>query len=1014
MEVVVGRARVVVVAGTVVVVVGAVVGGTVVVVAGAPVVVVAGAVTVVVVSWAAALPAMMPSMIGVAVSVRTSAAERRATFEGMAAAYGQRPWSGGTMAPPRWFDPERVVLRGKTRSVGPVAPTWSDVDLTGATTPAGSKWCVLAPGDGDSRVTVTAEGPERRQLTVMFTDLVGSTDLASMLDPEDWHDVLNAYQHRVAAIVTRHGGVIAQFQGDGAVAYFGYPVAQESASRDALVAGMEVVEDIVRLGSELPPALGISELRARAGIHTGEVLVAAVTAGGQERLPDIWGQVPNMAARLQAAGEPGQIVVSGETATLVAGFFELESLGSLTLKGIGHPVPAFLVLQRSSARNRLEARPLTGFIPRSEASDWLDEQWHQLETGSGRLVVVSGEPGIGKSRLLFEFSTELEARGFPVVTLLCSRRGSLSPLQPFGEVMGHVPATPQDAAAWIEDQAGSTSLLLVVEDVHWADPSTLEAVHAVARRHAPVLVVMSARPEIADHPHVQPDAALQLDRLSSDEVHAMLERLPYALRLTDDVREVLVQRADGVPLFLEELARGLADDSEVAAYAMPTTLSEVITARLDRVGEAKRVAQAAAVIGRSFDRQLLEAATGLDGPGLDAELRRLQEHALIEPSPRSDEMQFRHALIHEASYRSVLRVDRVRVHGAVGETLMASGRAAAQPEIAAYHLGSAGRASEAVLLWKQASHTARQNARFREAAGHEREVLALVGQLPEEERDVTELKSRGRLVMCLTAVDQSAPEALEESRRVEELARCLGNREILLRNYMVLVPWWQASAEYKIINRILHEARTEAEILGDDWMLQLINTYEGTTRIWQGMLSEGLAQLRSSYEASGLPLDASLRDLPAMRSIELIALAAPRAATALACWLTGNTAEAWRIADDVLLCTAERGVPQAQAVAAVTAAIMAQLDGEREVVIKLAGEALHVADEVSTRQWRQWAQSLQWWADEGLEEPELPGPLLRPYFEMLLADDLLASEGRARRAARRRAQHGPLQRRAIL
>jgi len=241
--------------------------------------------------------------------------------------------------------------------------------------------------------------------------------------------------------------------------------------------------------------------------------------------------------------------------------------------------------------------------------------------------------------------------------------------------------------------------------------------------------------------------------------------------------------------------------------------------------------------------------------------------------------------------------------------------------------------------------------------------------------------------MCLTAVDQSAPEALEESRRVEELARRLNHREILLRNYMVLVPWWQASAEYSTINRILVEARSEAEALGDEWTLQLITTYEATTRIWQGMLELGLAQIRASYEASGLPLDASLSDLPPMRSVELMALAAPRVASALACWLCGQADEARRIADDVLRNTTERQVPQAQAVAAVTSAIMAQLDGEHEVVLKLAGEALQVADEVSTRQWRQWARSLQWWAGEGIEEPELPGPLLQPYFQMLLADD---------------------------
>ena len=575
-------------------------------------------------------------------------------------------------------------------------------------------------------MTGPVDTPERRQLTVMFTDLVGSTELASALDPEDWHDVLNAYQHRVATIVAAHGGVIAQFQGDGAVAYFGYPEAQESASRDALEAGLAIVEDIVRLGRELPPELGISDLQARAGIHTGEVLVAAVTAGGQQRLPDVWGQVPNMAARLQAAGEPGQIVISGDTADLVSGFFELEPLGSLMLKGIAHPVPAFRVLQRGLARHRLEARPLTGFLPRRDAAAWLEEHWSHAEGGPGRLVLVSGEPGIGKSRLLLEFSSELTSRGYIVTTILCSRRGSLSPLQPFGEVMGRVPATPQEAATWVEERARSTPVLLVVEDAHWADPSTLEAVHVIARGDLPVLVAMSARPEMDDH-HVQPDAQLTLDRLNSDEAHRMLERLPETARLSEDVREALVQRADGVPLFLEELARAMADGSEVNGHALPTTLSEVITARLDRVGEAKRVAQAAAVIGRSFERPVLEAATGLEGPSLDAHLLRLLEHAIVEPATRPDEMQFRHALIHEASYRSVLRADRVRVHSAVGEMLVASGRAEAQPEIAAYHLGAAGRAAEAVPLWKRASHTARQNARFREAAGHEREVLGAGG-----------------------------------------------------------------------------------------------------------------------------------------------------------------------------------------------------------------------------------------------------------------------------------------------
>ncbi len=505
---------------------------------------------------------------------------------------------------------------------------------------------------------------------MVFTDLVGSTELASALDPEDWHEVLDAYQHKVAEIVSAHGGVIAQFQGDGAIAYFGYPEATESASREALLAAIDIVGAIEILGAELPPGLGIGEFRARSGIHTGEVLVASVTAGGQERLPDVWGQVPNMAARLQAAGKPGQIVISGETAQLVAGFFEVESLGALTLKGFAEPISAFVVLQRSGARHRLEARPLGGFVQRPEVWGWLSEHWAAVEVGAGRLVLVSGEPGIGKSRLLFEFGNEVGSRGHQVLTILCNRRTALSPLHPFGEAMGGVPATPREAADWVEERARNGPVLLIVEDAHWADPSTMESVNVIARGSTPVLVAMSARPELEDDQHIQPDGRFTLTGLDGDDARTMIERLPESDRLTQEMRAALVARSEGVPLFLEELARGVAESPDSLGPTLPTSLSEVITARLDRVGsDAKRVAQAASIIGRTFDRPMLIAATGLEGSELDANLQRLREHVVVEPTGKVEELQFRHALFHEASYRSVLRADRARIHGAVGAML---------------------------------------------------------------------------------------------------------------------------------------------------------------------------------------------------------------------------------------------------------------------------------------------------------------------------------------------------------
>jgi hypothetical protein len=204
---------------------------------------------------------------------------------------------------------------------------------------------------------------------------------------------------------------------------------------------------------------------------------------------------------------------------------------------------------------------------------------------------------------------------------------------------------------------------------------------------------------------------------------------------------------------------------------------------------------------------------------------------------------------------------------------------------------------------------------------------------------------------------------------------------------MVLVPWWQASAQYDRIDSILLDARREAELIGDEWAIRLLGLYKATTRLWQGRPVEALELMRTAYDELGPALDGTLNDLPPMPSVELLVVAAPRVASAVAAWLCGQTADAWQVANDVLHFTRERSVPQAVALSHVTAAIMAQLDGERELVVKLASEAWHVSDEVSTRQWRQWSRSLLWWAGEGMDEPELPVSHLRPYFLMLLADD---------------------------
>jgi class 3 adenylate cyclase len=858
---------------------------------------------------------------------------------------------------------------------------------------------VGALGSGGREVTVPSDnstspvevGPdERRQLTVAFADLVGSTALASAMDPEDWHGVLDAYQHRVADAVRAHGGMVSQFQGDGAVLYFGYPISVESASRDAVDFGLALVEEVAALTSELPPELALSDLQTRVGIHTGEVVVAAVRAGGNERPPDVWGQVPHLASRLQGEATPGQVVISAATADLVGGYFDLESLGMRELRGFPTPTPVYLVRRRRAARHRLEAKPLTDFVARPAAADWLEDQWASVvgRGGTSRLALLSGEPGIGKSRQVLEFARDLEGRGHRVRTIYCSRRESLSPLHPLGAVMGETPATPMEAAGWAHQLAAGGPALLVVEDGHWADPSTVEAAQLMAKSEHPMLVLMTSRPELVEDPNLRPDSHHALRGLNPEAARDLLGRLPESSGLTPEIREALVTRAEGVPLFLEELVRSVAEREPDSTVPMPNSITEVISARLDRLNEAKHVAQSASVIGRSFERQVLAVVAGLEEACLEATLNSLIEHAIVEPvEGQADVLQFRHALFHEASYRSVMRPDRMRIHGVVGSMYLESGLAETRPEIAAYPLGAAGRAEEAVPLWQMAGRNARQNARFREAAGHEREVLRLLPRLSEDERERTELKTRSRLVICLTAVDQGHPETPAEAERVEELARQLGDRATLLRNYIVMVPWWQAGAAYDQISEILGRARLEAEALGEVWFLNVIAMFEATVRIWQGDVAAGLEGMRVAFSESGLPLEESLAALPSVQSVELLALVAPRVASALACWMTGEAKLARQVAQDALVLSRVRAVPQAMAVVAVTFAVMAQLDGDRATVVRLCRAACGLSDEVSTRQWRQWARSLLWWAGEGDEEPEVPGPLLRPYFLMVLADD---------------------------
>lgn len=840
---------------------------------------------------------------------------------------------------------------------------------------------------------------ERRQITVLFTDLVGSTELASVLDPEDWHSVLASYQDRVAEVVAAHGGTVIQFQGDGVLACFGYPRAVETAARDAVATGMAVVDAVNSLNEQIPK--GVGRLQARAGVHTGLVVVTAARTGGTARPADIFGEVPNLAARLQGAATAGQVIVSDTTASAIAGYFELAALPPLLLRGIERHIQAHQVLRSGPARNRLEASKLVSFVSRQAEWAWLQQQWEVARQGPARALLIAGEPGIGKSRLAMEFGGSLSAAGTIVHTAHCTRASKLSPLQPFGSVLGRVPAEPAEVVDHLCSEAGRGPVLLIVDDAHWADPSSIEVVQRLLRLDLPLLVLLTARPESMERPQAPypTSSRLTLDRLSDEDARDLLAHVPGGVQLDQGLVSDLVRRADGVPLYLEEMARAVISRAGDSAGAMPVsvTLTDIIASRLDGLGPSRWVAQSASVIGREFDATVLASAADLPAGEVHERLDDLVEQAIVRPDPsRPGVFLFRHALIHEAAYSSLMRPDRRAVHDRIAHTLQAAGYHDLAPQILAYHLGNAGRAEEAARMWRVAARRARRHSRFREAAGHERQILRLLPQLPAESRDATELGARGRLALCLEAVDQEAPEVMTEAARAQALARSLGDHRSLLKIFLLLMPWWQARTDYQAIDDALPEALELARLTDDPFSTASVRLLAGTMRVWQGRLEEATYTLSEAFVLSGMPLEHSLTTQPPMSPPAVISRSSTRVAAALGWWLSGDASTAWRLTADTLKFTAERKIAPAEAVTAATAAMIAQLEGDRENASRYAAASLMARasderpDDGASSRWQQWAAALAYWAENGQprdEEPAVPGPLLRPYFLTLRADD---------------------------
>ena len=577
---------------------------------------------------------------------------------------------------------------------------------------------------------------ERRQVTVMFSDLVGSTALSARMDPEDLREIISAYQKCVAERVRRFGGFVAKYMGDGVLIYFGYPQAHEYDAERAVRAGLELVGAVTSLKTDPP-------LRTRVGIATGLVVVGDLIGSGASQEQAIVGETPNLAARLQGIAEPNSVVIAESTRKLLGNLFELEDLGRKDLKGISGPVRAWAALRPASVESRFEAlhaSGLTELVGRAEELEILLRRWSKAKTGEGQVVLLSGEAGIGKSRLTAALLERLTSEPHTRLRYFCSPQHTDSALYPIISQMeraaGFAPDdnaqakldklddvltqgfTPrQDAALFAEMlsllndgryptlelapqqrrqktlEALSTQLealsrtypvLMNFEDVHWMDPTSLEALgRAVDRiRTLSVLLIVTHRPEF-EPPWLGRSyvTALTINRLGEREIAAMIDGVVGNKLLPASVRQDIIERTDGIPLFVEEMTKavleaGGEDEAQWIASAIPSpslavpaSLHASLLARLDRLGTAKEIAQIGAVIGREFSHALLAAVARRPDAELGSALDRLIQSGLLfrQGVPPHATYLFKHALVQDAAYDTLLREPRRALHARIAE-----------------------------------------------------------------------------------------------------------------------------------------------------------------------------------------------------------------------------------------------------------------------------------------------------------------------------------------------------------
>jgi class 3 adenylate cyclase/tetratricopeptide (TPR) repeat protein len=718
---------------------------------------------------------------------------------------------------------------------------------------------------------------ERRQVTVMFTDLVGSTALSARMDPEDLREIISAYQKCVAETVRRFDGFVAKYMGDGGLVYFGYPKAHEDDAERAVRAGLELIAAVAALETR-------ALLQTRVGIATGLVVVGDLIGSGEAQERGIVGETPNLAARLQSIAEPDSVVIAEGTRKLLGGLFELQDLGARDLKGLAGPSRAWAALRTSSIASRFEALRSGGtpLVGRAEEFELLLRRWQQVKSGQGRVVVLTGEPGIGKSRITAALQQHLQGDPHTRLRHFCSPHYQDAALRPsIGQLERDAGFTRDDTSeaklakleavlvqsnasaeeigfiasllsipdagryplpdvspqkrkektltallARLERLAGRQPVLAVYEDVHWIDPTTLELLTLAIERvqHLPVLLLVTARPEFTPpwpaYAHV---THIALGRIDRDEGTSLIAQVTGGKALPSEVLQQILARTDGVPLFIEELTKAVVESGVLTdagdrytaagplpALAIPTSLNASLLARLDRLAPVREVAQIGAALGRQFSHALISAVAPMPQPQLDDALAQLLHAELIfrRGTPPDAQYTFKHALVQDTAYGTLLRDRRQQLHGRIATALEQQFPeiAETQPERLAQHCAEAGFLAKAVGYCLKAGQRAIARGTMTEAVAQLRKGLDILAGLPDDAaRQQQELDLQIALGHALdTTKGLAALEAGEAYARARRLCEQL-NRPVQLG----LVLYGQFL--FRIVRGELEQAEHHAE-----------------------------------------------------------------------------------------------------------------------------------------------------------------------------------------------------------